>query len=315
MIFIRHYKSGLILLMIGLVLLLASCSGTATPASEATPDLSGVDEVLGASAEVVPERWANLSFPNGAQAVEIRVKPGQAVSQGEVLAVSSTTQLALAETQAKAALQRAELAYRQLKDLPSPAEIAAAEAALANAKANLDRLERTFAEEIDIEAGKAAVESAQAALDALLEGASAEQLAAAQAEVEAAKAALEAAQAALQDAEIKAPFAGTVVEVYVHSGETALPGQTVFLLADLSSLVVETTDFSEVDVMRIQTGTPAEVTFDAMPDQTLPGTVERIAEKASAGSGVYYKVTIRLKEVPAGLRWGMSAFVEFQPNQ
>ena len=52
------------------------------------------------------------------------------------------------------------------------------------------------------------------------------------------------------------------------------------------------------------------VTFDALPDLVLEGTVISIAPKADQGSGVNFPVVIELSEIPPALRWGMTAFVD-----
>jgi len=121
-----------------------------------------------------------------------------------------------------------------------------------------------------------------------------------------------AAQAALKDLVLAAPFDGTVGELYVHLNEWIAPGQAVMLLADLGSLRIETTDLNEIDVARIEEGDGVSITFDALPGVVVTGKVARISSKAAAGSGVNYTVVIEMDEVPAGLRWGMTAFVDIQ---
>jgi len=54
------------------------------------------------------------------------------------------------------------------------------------------------------------------------------------------------------------------------------------------------------------------ITFDALPGAVTQGRVTRIAPRASAGSGVNYTVWIQLDEVPDGLMWGMTAFVDIE---
>jgi len=137
----------------------------------------------------------------------------------------------------------------------------------------------------------------------------------AQARLDNAAAQLAAAQAALLDLDLRAPFAGTVSELYVHANEWANPGQPVLLLADLSRLRVETTDLNEIDVARLEPGSPVVVTFDALPGVSIPGKVDRIAPKAAQGSGVNYTVIVELNEIPDRLRWGMTAFVDIEVQE
>jgi len=127
-----------------------------------------------------------------------------------------------------------------------------------------------------------------------------------------AQAQLGAAEAALKYLELKAPFDGTVSELNIRQNEWIAPGQPLMLLADLSGLRVQTTDLNEIDVARIQEGSIAIVTFDALPEVSLQCSVLRIATKASSGSGVNYTVVLELPGIPDRLRWGMTAFVDIE---
>jgi HlyD family secretion protein len=138
-----------------------------------------------------------------------------------------------------------------------------------------------------------------------------EAVAVAEAEVEMAQAQVEVARSELEQAMIEAPFAGTVTDVMVEQNEFVAPGQPVVELADLSTLLVETTDLNEIDVARIDLGEKAFVTFDALPGIEIEGTVTDIPTRAAEGVGVNFPVQIELGDVPDGLRWGMTAFVEF----
>jgi HlyD family secretion protein len=121
---------------------------------------------------------------------------------------------------------------------------------------------------------------------------------------------LQAAQAVLDDQALLAPFAGTVSELYVRPNEWVSPGQPALLLADLDHLRIETTDLNEIDVARLKIGDTASITFDALPDAVVTGTISQIASKSDESSGVNYRVVLELDSLPDGLRWGMTAFVD-----
>ncbi len=140
-------------------------------------------------------------------------------------------------------------------------------------------------------------------------------LATAEARIVNAKAQLEAAQAALDNLQLLAPFDGVISELNINPNEWVSPGQPIMIFADLSNLRIETTDLSEIDVAKLQVGDQAEITFDAFPDLALTGTVTRISPKAAAGSGVNYTVVIEMDDIPDNLRWGMTAFVDIDPEQ
>lgn len=128
----------------------------------------------------------------------------------------------------------------------------------------------------------------------------------------AAQANLSAAQAALADMELTAPFDGTVCNLDVRVGEWVTPGITILQLGNLNNLRVETTDLSEIDAARVNPRDAVTVTFDALPDTTIKGTILRVANKSSETAGVNYTAVIVLDAIPEGLRWGMTAFVDIE---
>jgi HlyD family secretion protein len=134
----------------------------------------------------------------------------------------------------------------------------------------------------------------------------------AQVRLENAQAALAAAEAQLQDLELRAPFAGTISDISVRKGEWVTPGQPILLIADLTGLHIETTDLNEIDAARVKVSNPVTLTFDALPGVEVKGTVESISPKSSEGSGVNYTVVIKMDELPALLRWGMTAFADIR---
>ena len=162
---------------------------------------------------------------------------------------------------------------------------------------------------------RAEVLLAQKEIEKLENGPDPDQLALVETRLDNAEKQVEAARAALEDLELTAPFAGTISKVTIRQNEWINPGQPAILLADLNNLQVETTDLSEIDVAQIDVGDLATITFDALPDIFAEGVVTKIAPKSSEGSGVNYTVTLKFSEIPSGLRWGMTAFVDIETNQ
>jgi multidrug efflux pump subunit AcrA (membrane-fusion protein) len=285
------------------LLLLAGCSGTntagtPTPGSQAaTPVLA--DNTVSASGEVVPQKWVNLSFASGGQGLKILIEPGQSVSEGILLASVNDLSAIAARDAASA-----QLANANAQLASANAQVASANAQLASAKANLNRLELALYAQPDLDSGKAAVTAGEEAVSA-----SKEAVSAAEAGITAAQSNLDVSNQALENTKLYSPFNGLIVQVNGHDGEIASPGQPLIIMADLSTLQVQTTDMSEVDAMQVQAGDTANVSFDALPNVNVTGKVLKIALEKSPGSGVYYTVTISLDTIPENLRWGMSAFV------
>lgn len=289
----------------GFVLVFAVVLAACTPAGQASPTpqapLPVENNRVSASAEAVPARFVTLSFPAGGQGLDLSYGVGDGVEQGALIAQVDRTASEAALASARAAVAAAESGVAAAE-----AGLAAAEAQLLSARATLERVEdNSRSTDQEKEAAKAAVAAAEAGLAAANKG------------LESAKLGLEAARRAQSNAErnlsqtsLYAPFSGTLVDVYARPGENVAPGAPLALLADLSMLQVETTDLNEVDVARVQVGDPVRVSFDALPDVSVTGKVSQIALRSAPGAGVYFKVTVALDEIPAGLRWGMSAFVE-----
>lgn len=166
-----------------------------------------------------------------------------------------------------------------------------------------------------VEVARAQVADAERELERLKDGPDPKDLALAEARLQNTKQQLAAAKTALADLELKAPFAGTVSRVYVRANESIQPGQQVLLLADLENLQVETTDLNEIGAAQVDLGDPVIVTFDALPEIVVKGTVARIAPKSAETSGVNYTVIIKLEEIPDKLRWDMTAFVDIQISE
>lgn len=167
----------------------------------------------------------------------------------------------------------------------------------------------------NLELAKAQLETALKDLEIKQAGPDPEDVALAKARLDNARAQLSAAQAALKDLELLAPFAGTVSELSIKAGQWIASGQPVLQLADLENLQVETTDLNEIDAARVQVGDSATVTFDALPGVSMQGRLTRISPKAASGAGVNYTVVVELNELPADLRWGMTAFVDIEVDE
>ncbi|MEI7987953.1 MAG: efflux RND transporter periplasmic adaptor subunit [Chloroflexota bacterium] len=164
--------------------------------------------------------------------------------------------------------------------------------------------------------------SAQADLDKarkdyenLKNGPDPDKMAAAEAKLKNAQASLDAAKASLNDLELRASLAGTVAKMDAKVGENASPGVQLVTLADISHLIIETDNLTEIEVVKVSVGQPVSIVADALPDDTMEGNVTSIAEVFEEKRGdVTYTVKIDLKKVPEKLRWGMTVNCTFKAN-
>jgi multidrug resistance efflux pump len=194
------------------------------------------------------------------------------------------------------------------------AQVASAQAGLAQAQQAQEAYGATLAVLGDeVEAARLALEYLRAWENPLRDKATGEEIDQVEARLEQAKWSVAQIEQQIADAELRAPFAGTVGSVNVRAGEVVQPGQSLIVLGDLGTLRVETTDLDEIDVVQVAVGQEAAITFDALPDRVLTGHITRISPRAESGSGgVHYTVVLELQELDPVLRWGMTAFVDIE---
>ncbi len=227
-------------------------------------------------------------------------------------------------TMAEKAVEDAEETYSFVQDKPEDdADRARALAYLSQARLARDQVKRNleYAEgpptaqdiaEADARVSKAeaALEDAQRTFERRKTGPDPRDLDLAEAALSNAKAQSEAARSALADLELSAPFDGTIIVNNLEVGEIASPGQV--MIGDTRAWQVETTDLKEVDIVGIEPGMRVKVTFDAIPDLAIEGTVNRVKGYGITVRGDNtYTVTIDLQQSDPRLLWNMTARVVF----
>ncbi len=117
--------------------------------------------------------------------------------------------------------------------------------------------------------------------------------------------ALTTAQEALADTVVRAPFSGTVAAIAVDQYQTVSSGTNVATM--VSDTKVATLSVSEADAVDIKPGQKVTITFDALPDVTIAGTVVSTSAAGSVSSGVVsYTVDVSLDTDNASIKPGMS---------
>lgn len=164
---------------------------------------------------------------------------------------------------------------------------------------------------------EAQVRAAEAAIDQAIASHNA-----AERRVDVAKANLYHAEEQLRKTTIRSPLSGIITKLNVEKGERAVPGilsnpqATLMTIADMS-VVEAQIEVSEVDIITVAMGDPAEVTVDALEDQKLSGQVTEIGQSPISSGGFGsdfssqeakdFRVKITLTEPPSVLRPGLSA--------
>jgi len=177
---------------------------------------------------------------------------------------------------------------------------------------NPDALELATAD-ADIEVADALLEKLEKDWQALEEGPDPDKLEVAQARLLNAQAQYDAAIKALSDIELIAPFVGQIAQNNLKVGELVTVGTPSMVLADLSLFKIETTDLTELDVVKVNAGDPVVITLDAIPDVQFTGKVESVEELGVNKQGdITYTAVIALDQQDERLKWNMTASVNFQ---
>lgn len=124
---------------------------------------------------------------------------------------------------------------------------------------------------------------------------------------------LELAQYNLNQARLYAPFSGTILKMPFKVGEFFMGPQSteVIQIGDLSRFIVEA-DINELDILNIGVGQKVSVEFEADPEISYEGKVEKInpAPIIDTSGVVNYKVEISLPSDMENVYPGLSVNVE-----
>lgn len=134
-------------------------------------------------------------------------------------------------------------------------------------------------------------------------------------DIAAVEARMEAAQATLNLTSISSPFAGTITEAQIKSGDKTSPGTIAFQIDDLSHLLVDVR-VSEVDINRIQLNQEVTISFDAILNKEYHGVVVEVDRVGTSTQGVVdFVVTVELSDSDVDVKPGMTAAVNIVVNQ
>jgi HlyD family secretion protein len=139
--------------------------------------------------------------------------------------------------------------------------------------------------------------------------------------------------------DIRSPHAGIVLKLDAREGEVIIgassvsSGTVLMRIADLSRLKVDTR-LNEVDVVKVNVGDKVQLTFDAVPNRTIAGTVTYISPSAdtgesssqnggggqrgnSGGGGSVrgFETIVALDEVDSRIRPGITAHVKISMSK
>ncbi len=281
------------------------------------------------------ETDVNVKIPG--RVARIMVEEGDEVREGQVIAVMEADNLEAKAKLAQAALEAANAQYRKAKNGARPQQLEQAREMMNQAKAGYDlaqstynRLELLHTEGVlaeqkldmartELEVAKTRYNSAREQYQLVQEGAQKEDLEAAAALVGQAQAAFDEVQSYLNDANVKAPTAGTITMKAVVAGEMVSSGMPLVTICDLRDIWVEM-KVRESSLEQFQVGKTIPVKVLGVPGRIYQGRITYIAakpsyatERASQEKGerdlVAFGVKIKLDNSDLKLRPGMTAVI------
>lgn len=207
----------------------------------------GTAEAIPARVEFNRDRHSRVASPAGGLVRQVKVRPGDRVKKGQVLAEISMPEISSLKAglfQARARQIQTEAAWAREKDL----------------------LARGISARQDFEQAEAEMMAARGAsgqyrAQLLAQGLTPEAL------EQLAGSGDSSAVVAL-----RAPFSGRVVEVKAAAGESAVPGEPLFVLADLETLWLELS-VPETRIHEAVEGAEVEAVFSGLPGRVFTGRV------------------------------------------
>ncbi len=128
-----------------------------------------------------------------------------------------------------------------------------------------------------------------------------------------AEADLEAARVSYEKTTIRAPFSGTITERHLNVGNMARPGEPLFTLVDLNTLLIYTY-LPEMAWSQVAVGQEVMLETDTLPDGAFDGKVHKVSPTINAQNGTF-KLTIRINDPGWRLKPGMFVRVKVLADQ
>jgi HlyD family secretion protein len=297
----------------------------------AKAELSDLPLTVTAPATIFPREQANIAARLAAPIRELRVKKGDAIKTGQVLALLENRDVLAQRQEAESALADAQANLQKMTGGSIPTEIGRAEGQVATTKAALDQAQKNFdrrqalfqqgaipnrdllQSQTELATAKANYEVAVRALE-LLRGQSREaDINSAKARVGQAEAKLANVRANLQFMELRAPFNGTVTEQFQYPGDMAQPSSPVYTVMDLSTVTARA-QVPEANARGLKQGQACEFTSGDTPASSVPGRIT-VINRAVDPQRRTVEVWCHIDRPPAALRAGVFGNVVIHTGQ
>ncbi|MBM3130976.1 MAG: biotin/lipoyl-binding protein [Chloroflexi bacterium] len=292
-------------------------TATPTPAARVAPTVRVVGNLVAA-------KQASLSFAATGRVKALPAPEGTRVKTGDLLAALDTGALEFQLAQAKAALDLATASWNRTQQGATADDIAIVKANLERAQVAVNQAQSAYdriggnsnpfiattTQALNLNQAIAAYQGAIAQYNLVITRPTQAERDASAATLAQAQATYELVRQNLVNAQIVAPFDGTVVSIVPKIGESATANSPALILADLTQMqVLINVDESTLSILRL--GQAATIFVDAYPTKNLTGRVKKIGLLGTSTTNIVsVPIWIDVDKTDAPLYPGLTATVE-----
>ncbi|MEM8528308.1 MAG: efflux RND transporter periplasmic adaptor subunit [Bacteroidota bacterium] len=257
------------------------------------------------SGSVIAKNEIALSFKVAGTLNEMKVKLGDQVKKGQLIATIDPTDYTIQSNQAVAQKEGA-IANQQ----SAAANVKSAESQLINAQSSYDRVARLYENnsvalseyqqaKASLDAAKAQYESAQSQLNS------------ASTQVTTANQQVQSAANQVSYTQLLAPINGVITNVAIDANEMVGAGSPIAVLSSVDQMLVEV-GVPEIFISQLQKGQSAVIQLPSLSQKIFQAEIVEIA--FAAGTTITYPVKLKILNPIAAIRPGMVTEVDFAMN-
>ncbi|MDZ4799289.1 MAG: efflux RND transporter periplasmic adaptor subunit [Bryobacteraceae bacterium] len=289
---------------------------------------TSVELILRAPATIFPREQANITPRLTGVIRELRVRKGDTVSAGTVLATLENRDLSAQRDEALAMVADAQASLEKARKGTLPTELERGRGLVETTRAALNQSQKIYGRrkslfeqgaipnrdllisETELATAKTNFDVATRSLALLEQQSQGQDLRIAEARVEQAKSRLASVTAQLQFADLRAPFSGVITEQFQYAGDLGQPSSPIFTIVDLATVSARA-QVPEAEASRVTLGQPCAFSGGDSEEKATGGKVSVISRAVDAQRRTV-EIWCEISRPPSTLRSGTFGRVAFQ---